>query len=143
VSRTIRIDDDVFAALQARATDALRDTPNRVLRKVLDLDGGEPNRTTLLEAAKRACAEYRDACTPMSGMDDQNDVDWCALATGMHDRLRGAIAVTHDHDSRRILALSVMIERLLERLANHYDQDRFASLGVVIDAERLLAEEAR
>ncbi|NUL03140.1 hypothetical protein HRW07_07780 [Streptomyces lunaelactis] len=38
MSRTIRIDDDVFAALQALA-EPLVDTPNSALRKLLELDG--------------------------------------------------------------------------------------------------------
>ncbi|UGQ11287.1 hypothetical protein LO772_31545 [Yinghuangia sp. ASG 101] len=37
MSRTIRVDDDVFAALQERAV-PLVDTPNSVLRKLLGLD---------------------------------------------------------------------------------------------------------
>ncbi|MFB6953574.1 hypothetical protein ACFCXP_28435 [Streptomyces niveus] len=38
MSRTIRIDDEVFAALQARA-EPLVDTPNSILRKVLGVGG--------------------------------------------------------------------------------------------------------
>ena len=38
MSRTIRIDDDVFAALQALA-EPFVDTPNSALRKLLELDG--------------------------------------------------------------------------------------------------------
>ena len=42
MSPTIRIDDEVFAKLKGMG-EAFVDTPNSVLRRVLDLDGEGPN----------------------------------------------------------------------------------------------------
>ena len=43
MTRTIRIDDEVFGALQSRAT-PFEDTPNDVLRHLLNLDGSQLKR---------------------------------------------------------------------------------------------------
>lgn len=42
MSRVIRVDDDVFSALQERA-EPLVDTPNDVLRRILELDARPPS----------------------------------------------------------------------------------------------------
>lgn len=38
-TKTIRIDREVWEALKRRASDPLEDTPNRILRRLLELDG--------------------------------------------------------------------------------------------------------
>ena len=61
--KAIRIDDDVWAALQKRAR-AFEDTPNSVLRRVLNIDRGNGRRRTIHRAARGARtpqSEYRPA----------------------------------------------------------------------------------
>lgn len=70
---TIRIDDEVFGALQGRATPFV-DTPNDVLRRILDL-GGQGNgskilieeRPRVVEPRRRATERVYGEALPMSG----------------------------------------------------------------------------
>jgi DNA-binding MarR family transcriptional regulator len=58
MGRTVRVDDEVYAVIRERI-ESSTDTPNRVLRRLLGMQSGEPTRTRGTTAATAVQAALR------------------------------------------------------------------------------------